>query len=148
MTLRRDHVAGGVFVVAGALVLAASGDLPFGTLASPGAGMLPTALVALMMAFGVVLLAQAHRSPPLAEVDWTDLPHAVRVAIVAAAAVALYVPLGFALTIPLLLFVLIFLVERRPFLPALAFSIGATVAVYALFTLLLRTPFPHGVLGL
>ena len=36
MTLRRDHVAGGAFVVAGALILAVSGDLPFGTLASPG----------------------------------------------------------------------------------------------------------------
>jgi hypothetical protein len=148
MTLRRDHVSGGVFVVAGALVLAVSGDLPFGTLASPGAGMLPTLVVGLMMAFGLILLAQARRSPRLAEVNWTDLPHAIRVAIVAAAAVALYVPLGFALTMPLLLFTLIFLVERRPLLPALAFSIGATIAVYALFAVLLRTPFPRGVLGI
>ena len=31
-----------MFIVAGALVLAVSGDLPFGTLPSPGAGMLPT----------------------------------------------------------------------------------------------------------
>ena len=36
MILRRDHVAGGAFVVGGALVLAVSGDLPFGTLAFPG----------------------------------------------------------------------------------------------------------------
>ena len=41
MILRQDHVAGGVFIVAGALVFAVSGDLPFGTLASPGAGMMP-----------------------------------------------------------------------------------------------------------
>jgi putative tricarboxylic transport membrane protein len=148
MTLRRDHVAGGVFVVAGLLVLAVSGDLPFGTLASPGAGMLPTLAVALMMAFGLILLAQARRSPPLAEANWTDLPHAIRVAVVAAAAATLYVSLGFALTIPLLLFTLIFLVERRPLLPAIAFSIGATAAVYALFTLVLRTPLPRGLLGL
>jgi tripartite tricarboxylate transporter TctB family protein len=148
MTLRRDHVAGGVFVIAGILVLAVSGDLPFGTLASPGAGMLPTLVVTLMIAFGLILLAQARRSPPLAEVDWTDLPHAVRVAAVAAAGVALYVPLGFALTMPLLLLTLIWLVERRPLLPAAAFSIGATIAVYTLFALLLRTPFPRGVLGL
>jgi hypothetical protein len=148
MTLRRDHVAGGVFVIAGALVLAVSGDLPFGTLASPGAGMLPTIAVALMMAFGLVILVQARRSPALAEVDWADLPHAIRVAVVAAAAATLYVPLGFALTIPLLLFTLIFLVERRPLLPAVAFSIGATVAVYALFTVVLRTPLPRSLVGL
>jgi putative tricarboxylic transport membrane protein len=147
MALRRDHVAGSAFVAAGALVLAVSGDLPFGTLASPGAGMLPMLVVGLMMAFGVILLAQARRSPLIAEVDWSDLPHALRVAVVAAAAAALYVPLGFALTIPLLLFVLIFLVERRPLLMALAFSLGASVAVYALFTMLLRTPLPRGLLG-
>jgi Tripartite tricarboxylate transporter TctB family len=148
MTLRRDHVAGGVFVVAGLLVLAVSGDLPFGTLSSPGAGMLPTLVIALMMAFGLILLAQARRSPRLAEVDWSDLPHAVRVAVVAAAAATLYVPLGFALTIPLLLFTLIFVVERRPLLPALAFSIGATAAVYALFALALGVPLPRSLLGL
>ena len=145
--MRRDHVAGGVFAVAGVLVLAVSGDLPFGTLASPGAGMLPTLVVGLMMAFGLILLLQARRSPLLTEVDWADLPHAVRVAAVAAAGATLYVPLGFALTIPLLLFALIFLVERRPLLPALAFSIAAPVAVYALFTLLLRAPLPRGLLG-
>ncbi|MFZ1101926.1 MAG: tripartite tricarboxylate transporter TctB family protein [Hyphomicrobiaceae bacterium] len=147
MALRRDHVAGSAFVVAGALVLAVSGDLPFGTLASPGAGMLPTLVVGLMTAFGVVLLAQARRSPLIAEVDWSDLPHALRVVVVAAVAAALYVPLGFALTIPLLLLALIFLVERRPLLIALAFSLGASVAVYALFTMLLRAPLPRGLVG-
>jgi hypothetical protein len=147
LKVHRDHVAGGVFVVAGALVLAVSGDLPFGTLSSPGAGMLPTLLVALMMAFGLVLAARARRSPPLADLDWSDLPHAVRVAAVAAAAAVLYVPLGFALAAPLLLFTLIVLVERRPVLPALAFSIAAPALVYALFTLILRTPLPRGLLG-
>jgi hypothetical protein len=110
--------------------------------------MLPTLVIALMMAFGLILLAQARRSPRLAEVDWSDLPHAVRVAVVAAAAATLYVPLGFALTIPLLLFTLIFVVERRPLLPALAFSIGATAAVYALFALALGVPLPRSLLGL
>ena len=36
LNLRRDHVAGGAFVVAGAFVLAVSGDLPFGTLGVAG----------------------------------------------------------------------------------------------------------------
>jgi hypothetical protein len=147
MTVRRDHVAGGAFVVAGALVLAVSGDLPFGTLASPGAGMLPTLVVALMIAFGAMLLAGARSSPPIGEIDWSDLPHAVRVALVAIAAVALYTPLGFILTTSLLLFTLIFLVERRPLLPALAFSAGAILVVYVLFSVLLRTPLPSGLLG-
>jgi tripartite tricarboxylate transporter TctB family protein len=101
-----------------------------------------------MMALGLVVLVQARRSPPLAEVDWSDLPHAARVAVVGAATVALYEPLGFVLTMLVMLLTLIVLAERRPVLPALAFSVVATAAVYALFALLLRAPFPRGVLGI
>jgi hypothetical protein len=151
MVVRRDHVAGGAFILAGALVLAVSGDLPFGTLASPGAGMLPTLVVVLLMAFGGLLLAGARSSPQLATVPWADLPHALRVGLVAAAAVALYTTLGFLVTVPLLLFTLTFVVERRPFLPAALFSIGVPALVYALFTWLLKAPLPpvpHDLFGL
>ena len=146
MKLRRDHVGGGAFIVAGLFVLAVSGDLPFGTLASPGAGMLPTLVVGFMMVFALVLFVRAGDSPPLADVVWGDLPHALRVIVVAAAAVAVFTTLGFAATMSVMLFALIFLVERKPFLPALAFSIGVTACAYALFSLLLKTPLPRGIL--
>lgn len=147
MKVRADHVSGGVLVVAGALVLAASSDLPFGTPASPGAGMLPTLLVAIIMPFGAALLAQARRSPPVAELNWQDFPHAARVSMLAAAAVALYVPAGFLVTAPLLMLVLIYGVERQPLLPALAFSIVASGVLYGLFSVVLRTPLPRGLAG-
>ena len=146
MTLRRDHVAGGAFVVAGALILAVSGDLPFGTLASPGAGMLPKLMIAFMMAFGLILLLRAGESPPFAAVAWGDLPHAARVIAMAAVAVALYVPLGFLPTMALLLFGLIYGVERRPLLNAALFSAGVTGMAYLLFSTLLKSPLPRGVL--
>jgi hypothetical protein len=146
MTLRRDHVAGGAFIVAGALILAVSGDLPFGTLASPGAGMLPKLMIALMMGFGLILLLRAGESPPFAAVAWSDLPHAVRVIAVAAAAVALYVPLGFVATMSLLLFALTYAVERKPLLNSALFSVGVTGLAYLLFNTLLKSPLPRGVL--
>jgi len=147
VNLRRDHVAGGGFVLAGAVVLAVSSDLPFGTLASPGAGMLPTLIVSFLMAFGAVLFTRAGESPPLNTIAWTDFPHAARVAAVAALAIALYTILGFIITVGALLFVLTFLVERRPFLVAAAFSIGVTALAYTLFGLLLKTPLPRGIMG-
>jgi hypothetical protein len=147
MNVRRDHVGGGAFILAGAAVLAVSRDLPFGTLASPGAGMLPTLVVGCLMAFGLILLARAGESPLIAEIPWDDLPHALRVVIVAAAAVIAFPRLGFLITMPLLLFALIYIVERRPLLPALAFSVGTTLFAYALLRLLLRTPLPRGPLG-
>jgi hypothetical protein len=146
VTLRRDHIAGGAFVVAGALILAVSGDLPFGTLASPGAGMLPKLMIGFMMAFGLILLLRAGESPPFAAVAWDDLPHAARVIAMAAAAVAVYVPLGFLPTMALLLFGLIYGVERRPLLNAALFSAGVTGIAYLLFSTLLKSPLPRGVL--
>ena len=45
------------------LVFALSGDLPFGTLASPGAGMMPKLVLALMIVFGAILVAARRRKP-------------------------------------------------------------------------------------
>ena len=146
MTLRRDHVTGGAFVVAGALILAVSGDLPFGTLASPGAGMLPKLMIALIAVFGLMLLLRAGNSPPLAGIGWDDLPHATRVVAVTAAAIVLYETVGFLVTMTALLFGLTFAVERKPLLPAAAFSVGVTVLAYVLFSTLLKSPLPRGIL--
>ncbi len=151
MVVRRDHVAGGAFILAGALVLAVSGDLPFGTLASPGAGMLPTLVIVLLMAFGGLLLAGARSSPPLASTAWSDLPHALRVCLLVAVAVALYTMLGFLVTVPLLLFTLTFVVERKPILLAAIFSIGVPALAYALFAWFLKVqlpPVPRDLFGL
>jgi tripartite tricarboxylate transporter TctB family protein len=146
VNLRRDHLAGGVFVAAALVVFAVSGDLPLGSMAMPGAGLMPKLVTGLMLVFGVIVLLRAGGSPPLAEVSWADLPHAVRLIIVTAAGVALYEPLGFLVTMSLLLFSLAFIVERKPILPALAFSIGVTGFAYVLFGTLLKSPLPRGVL--
>ena len=140
--LKRDHVAGGVFIVAGAIVFALSGDLPFGTLASPGAGMMPKLVLALLIAFGALLVARAGESPPFATIAWSDFRHAATVMAVSAAATALYTVLGFVFSIALLLFVLLFVVERRSLWRAAIVSIGVTVGSYILFNTLLKSPLP------
>jgi hypothetical protein len=145
--LRRDHVAGGAMLAAAFFVYGVSGDLPWGSMAMPGAGMMPKLILALMGVFGLVLLAGAQRSPPFATVDWSDLPHAARVGVVTAAAIALYEPLGFIVTMSALLFALSGAVERRPLLYSAGFSIGVTVLAYGLFSTLLKSPLPRGVLG-
>ena len=142
MILRRDHVAGGAFIVFAGFIWAVSGDLPFGTLASPGAGMLPMLLVALMALFGLMLLVQAHTSAPLASIDWSDFRHGLSVLIVACIAAAMYNPLGFLVTIPTMLFVLVFVLERQPLPRALTFSIGAAALAYGVFGVLLRSSLP------
>jgi len=148
MILRRDHIAGGAFIAAGAAIFALSGELPFGTLASPGAGMMPKLVLILMIGFGVTLTVRAGDSPPISEIDWSDFSHAATVVGVAAATIALYTVIGFVLSISLLLFVLFYFIERRTIWRAAAVSIGVTLAAYVLFSTLLKSPLPPFALGL
>ena len=144
--LRRDHLAGGFVMGLAAAVLAVSGDLPFGTLASPGAGMLPKLVLALLLLFGAILILAARTSPPLADLDTSDLKHAANVLAVTLVAVAVYTRLGFLLTMPLLLFALTYLAERQRLLPSLAFSLLLPIATYVVFEWTLKTPLEHGII--
>jgi len=140
--VRRDHVAGGAFVGLGLLLFALSDELPFGSLASPGAGMLPKLVLALMTVFGAILVVRASDSPPIATLDWSDFGHAATVVGVSAVAIGLYTVIGFVPTISLLLFVLLYVVERRSLWRAAAVSIGITLGAYFLFGTLLKSPLP------
>ncbi len=146
MTLRADHVAGGVAIAAALAVLAVSGDLPFGTLAFPGAGMMPKLVCALMIVFGAILVARGGASMPFSEISWNDLPHAVRVLAITAVAVGLYTSLGFIVTMSLLLFALIAF-EGRNLFAAAVYSVGICVSTYFLFTIVLKSPLEQGILG-
>jgi hypothetical protein len=146
MTLRADHVAGGAAIAAALVVLAVSGDLPFGTLAFPGAGMMPKLVCALMILFGAMLLLRGGASAPLSEIAWSDLPHALRVLAITAAAVALYTTLGFIVTMTLMLFALIAF-EGRNLIAAAVYSLSIGIVTYALFTIVLKSPLEQGILG-
>src|SRR5205807_1042800 len=106
-SLRSDHIAGAAFVAFAIVVFALSGDLPFGTLSSPGAGMMPKLLLVLMIAFGIALVIGGAASQPFADIEWTDSAHALMVVVIAGIAITLYQTLGFILTMSLLVFALL-----------------------------------------
>jgi hypothetical protein len=146
MILRADHVAGAVFFVFGIVVFAVSGDLPFGSLSSPGAGMMPKLMAGLMMGFALLVALGGESSPPLATIDWSGGWHALLVVIITGCAVAAYQPLGFIVTMSLLVFALLVIVERRNLLIAAAYSIALTLFAYWLFGIALKSPLERGVL--
>jgi hypothetical protein len=146
MILRADHVAGAAFFGFGIVVFALSGDLPFGSLSSPGAGMMPKLMAALMMAFALLVALGGASSQPLANIDWSDGWHALLVVLITACAVAAYQPLGFIVTMSTLVFALLVIVERRRLLPAAAYGIALTLFAYWLFGIALKSPLERGVL--
>jgi hypothetical protein len=145
--LRSDHIAGAAFVAFAVLVFALSGDLPFGSLSSPGAGMMPKLLLALMILFGTTLIFSAQASAPLAQIDWGDRNHALLVVLIAGIATTLYQWLGFILTMSLLVFTLLMVVERKNVLRAAAYSIGLTMIAWWVFGTALKSPLETGILG-
>ena len=145
MTLRADHAAGIFFIALGVLVFALSGDLPFGTISSPGAGMMPKLMAGLMIAFAVAIFVTARNSQRLAEIDWSDRWHALLVVLITGAGIYAYLRLGFLVTMSLLVFTLLVVVERRNVLIAAAYGIGLTLFAYWLFGKALKAPLEHGI---
>jgi hypothetical protein len=148
MTLRTDHVAGGAFIALGIVVFALSGDLPFGTLATPGAGMMPKLTVTLMMLFALIIMVAGGGSEPVAAVDWSDRGHALLLVAITAAAAAAYQWLGFLITMTLLVFALLVVVERANALHAAAYSVALTIGAYWLFGKALKAPLERGLFWL
>jgi len=144
MTLRADHIAGAAFIVFGALIIALSGELPFGQLSMPGSGFLPDIVAVLTMAFGLALILRAGESPRFAEISWSDGKHALVLTIVTAVAIALYVRLGFIVTMAAMMLILLIGVERRSVPRALAYTLSVVLAIYLGFEYLLKTPLPAG----
>jgi hypothetical protein len=144
--LRADHVAGAAFIALGIGVFAISGDLPFGRLSAPGAGMMPKLMTGLMMLFAGLVVLGAASSPPFASLDWSDRNHALLVVVITAGATFAYPRLGFLVTMSLLLFALLVVVERRKILIAAAYSAALTLFAYWLFGKALKSPLERGVL--
>jgi hypothetical protein len=147
MTLRADYVVGAAFVLFGLVVIALSGDLPTGQLSMPGAGFLPMIVAVLLIVFGAVLVLRGKESPPFSNIDWSDLPHAMQVLVITAAAVALYVTLGFIITLISMMIALLVLTERKNVFYAAGYSLCVVTITYTTFEYLLKTPLPDGLLG-
>ena len=146
MTLRSDHVAGAFFILFGVVIFALSGDLPFGTLSGPGAGMMPKLMAGLIIVLAIAVIAAGGTSPPIGAIDWSDRWHAIQVVLITAAAIYGYQRLGFLVTMSLLVFALLVVVERRNVLIAAAYSIALTLFAYWLFGKALKAPLERGLL--
>jgi hypothetical protein len=128
------------------VVFAISGDLPFGSLTAPGAGMLPKLAAGLLIAFAGLIILSGRGSAALGSIDFSDWKHAALLVVITAAATLAYRPLGFLLTMSLLVFLLLVVVERRNVLRAAIYAIALTLFAYWLFGKALKSPLERGVL--
>ena len=128
------------------VVFVISGELPFGELAAPGAGMMPKLAAALMMLFAACVMLSAAGSPELRSIDWSDRGHAALVIVITAAAVGAERPIRFQNTRDGQVFAVLVVGGGRKPLAAGAYAVGLTLFAYWLFGKALKSPLERGLL--
>ena len=147
-SLTIDQVAGAAFAAFSLLVLWETRKIPFGFLAEPGPGALPTLLAVTLLVCSIAVVAGGRAGKRMAEVEWTEWRHAVAI-LGASAFMALALErLGYRLTILIVLLVLARIVEKKGWIAAGVFAAGFSLGTHFLFNTLLRVPLPHGPFGL
>lgn len=146
---RVDFVVGVVFVLLGLFVLWAGRDLELVADSAPGPGFLPTGLAVIFIGAGALLAAKQFFKPSTGEVSSAGRPGTFRVLAVfalLALTVAVFEPLGFILATTLLLAGLLFGVERKFTVAAVATVALLPVGLWTLFSVLLGVRLPEGIL--
>jgi hypothetical protein len=146
--LTTDRVAGGALVLAGAIALWQSLQLPLGSLRQPGPAYMPALLAVLLILFGVAVAGFGGATGPFSAVAWTEWRHALAIFGACAFAAVALERLGYRLTMGVVLAFLLGVVERKPPLLAVALAVGVAGGSFFLFNTVLRVPLPRGPLGL
>lgn len=142
--LTTDRVAGGVLVALGLLVLFESRKLPLGSLRNPGPAYAPVVLATLVLVFGVLVFGFGARAAAMRAVGWTEWRHAIAIFVACAFAALAIERLGFRITMAIMLFTLLRLVERRGLAFSLVFAVALASALFVVFQTYLRVPLPVG----
>jgi hypothetical protein len=145
--LNRDQSAGLALAALGLYVAVAAHDYPFGSVAQPGPGFVPFALGVMLAVCGGVLAIGAAFAAPQGSVAFRDLPHALVILAVLAAAAFSIERIGFrTLVVAMLLFFLL-VIERRSVLIAVPLALGVAFGAFHLINDVLRVPLPVGPWG-
>ena len=146
--LRSDLVAAVAFIALGIFVFILGWDLPFGRLSAPGAGMLPKLMAGFMILVAAGILINGSSRQTLSEISWSDWRHAALILFISAVAVTVYPHAGFLITMSLLVFALLTIVERKRVLPAATYALLLSGFAYWLFGIILKAPLERGIFWL
>ena len=146
--LHPDQIAGAVITAFALYVAWASREYPFGTLAEPGPGYLPFVLALTLAAFGVVLaLRGSVARTQQRELRFDDLPHALVLLAVLSAAAYAFERAGYRVTVAMMLFFLLAVIERRNVMVSALLAAGMALGSFYLINDFLRVPLPVGPWG-
>ena len=146
--LTGDRIAGIALAILGGAIAVETRKLPIGSLADPGPGYLPLVLAGLIAALGILIAVSARRGGRSGSVRWPEGGHALQILGSCAFAAVAIEPLGYRLTIAVLLIFLLGVVERKPPLAVAAVSVLLAFGTHYLFAGVLRVVLPTGPWGI
>lgn len=147
-SLTIDQVAGAFFAAFSLLVLWETRRIPFGFLAEPGPGAMPTLLAVTLLACSIAVILGGRSGKRAAAVQWTEWRHAVFILGTCAFMALALERLGYRLTIFIALLVLVTVLEKKGWFAGTLFAGLFAFGSHYLFNTLLQVPLPQGPLGL
>jgi putative tricarboxylic transport membrane protein len=144
----KDRIAGAALVLLALFVLSESRALPLGTVRQPGPSFVPVLLAALLLVFGVLIVATGGRSERFRSLRWGELPHAVAIVGACAFSALALERLGYRITVLIVVFLLVKLVEKKGWLATTLVALALSFGSFYLFYTLLRVPLPLGPWGI
>jgi hypothetical protein len=147
-SLTIDQLVGSAFAAFSLLVLWETRSIPFGFLAEPGPGAMPTLLAFTLLVCGIAVVIGGRSGKRIAEVQWTEWRHAVAILGTCAFMALAIERIGYRVAIFVALLVLAGVVEKKGWVAALVFAGGFSLGTHYLFNTLLRVPLPQGPFGL
>ena len=144
-----------VWILLGLTISIWSATFPLGGVKDPGPALLPVACGLILMLLGVILFVQnkGEKADSSEEPRRPLFPHGAagrRVAFTLGGMLlsgVLFVPLGFALTVFLLILFLMRTIQPQTWKVTVLYAFLSAAGSYVVFKLLLKSQLPSGVLG-
>jgi hypothetical protein len=143
-----DRIAGAALSLFALGVIWESRKLPLGTFHNPGLAFVPILLALLLLVFAIMIAATGGYGELFRSLGWHELPHAVAILGACVFAALALERLGYRLTVFLLLFFLLKVVEKKGWLLTGIFALALSFGSFFLFYTLLRVPLPLGPWGI
>ncbi len=146
MTL--DRISGLCLLLLALFVAFETRVLPLGSHSNPGPGYLPLLLTSFLALLSLVLILRGKLSPPWRSIRWPERFHAGAIMACSFFAAFCLDPLGYRLTMVLVLGFLFGVLEKVKIGWTLVLAVGLAWGSFWVFDTLLMVPLPRGGFGI
>jgi len=139
-----DRLSGAFLVLLGLFVVWERRVLPLGTSQHPGPGYAPLLIAVLLIILGAILIIGGKGAPSFRSISWPEAPHAAALLACCLFTALLMEPIGYRLTMVIVLGFLFGVMERMRIWLVLTLVLCFSLGSFWLFDSLLRVPLPRG----